>query len=145
MNLLLPAGAFFFFFLFFFITLIPLIFYILTIRRTLTVISVKNRQLTPDQVWLLIIPIVGWIWHFFVVSRLADSIRLEADDLGITTNERRPAYTLGIIMCFFTFFSFTGRGGPGIIGLILWIIYWVKIDSYRKQLEFAQRNHFDKM
>lgn len=138
----LLGGVFFLFSLFFLITLIPLIFYILTIRKTLNIISLKNRQMTPDEVWLLIVPMLGLIWHFFVVSRLADSIRLEADDLGLSLGERKPAYNLGIAMCIFTLFSFTGKGGPGLIGLVLWIIYWVKIDSYRRQLEDAKRNDF---
>ena len=92
-----------------------------------------------QNVWLLFIPLFGTIWHFFIVSNLADSIKAEADTLNIITDEQRPGYNVGLAMCILNclfFFPFAG-----LAGLICWIVYWVKISGY-KNLILLEKSKF---
>jgi len=63
--------------LLFLFTIVPLIFYLLTVQNTFKQISAENRKMEPTEVWLGIIPIFGYIWSFIIVSRLADSLKPE--------------------------------------------------------------------
>jgi|SRR5690606_31525500 len=112
--------------------IIPFIFYILTLQATLSAISIKNRRMPPSNVWLLLIPVFGLIWHFVVVKDLASSISDEAVDRNIRLDEPSPAYNIGLGMCILNCLIFIPL--VGIAALVLWIMYWVKISGYRNQL-----------
>lgn len=104
-----------------------LIFYLVTLNTTLDRISEENRTMSPGSVWLLLIPFFNLVWHFIVVGRLADSIKAEADHRGLTLNESRPAYDIGLVMCILLIVL-------PFIGFICWIVYWVKINGYKNLL-----------
>ena len=112
------------------IAFVPLIFFLLSLQNTLKTISPDNRYMKPGQVWLLCIPIFNLIWQFIVVSRVSDSIKLECERLNIPTRESRPTYRIGLAWCicslsfFIPFLPF--------VTLIIWILYWVKINEHRK-------------
>ncbi|HEY2350836.1 MAG TPA: hypothetical protein VGH64_17570 [Puia sp.] len=66
--------------------------------------------MSPGMVWLQLIPLIGLIWQFFVVTKIADSIskKLETtkDDsiLGISNTaidalDKRPTFAIGITYC----------------------------------------------
>ena len=118
------------------LTIIPIVFYILTLQKTFEIISVENRKMPPQRVWLLLIPLVGLIFHFIIVKDLADSIKAEANSKDVPTKEPRPAYNIGLAMCILSCFVII----PGlkiftnVAALVCWIIYWVKINSYKKML-----------
>lgn len=112
--------------------LIAFVFYILTLQSTLRLISIKNRKMPPNNVWLLLIPLFGLVWHFFVIRDMASSIHDEAIDKNIQLNEPKPAYDIGLAMCIVNCLIFVP--GVFIAALILWILYWVKIAGYRNQL-----------
>src|ERR1700712_2050103 len=76
--------------------IIPVIFYLITLQKTLESISLPNRKMPPVQVWLLLIPIVNFIWQFFVVSNISDSIKAECNRLNIPTTEDRPTFNIGL-------------------------------------------------
>ncbi|HET6576256.1 MAG TPA: hypothetical protein VFG68_21825 [Fimbriiglobus sp.] len=117
------------------IGLVIQIFYLLTLSRALRRCRPRNRQMEPGQVWLNLIPCFNIVWIFITVTRLADSLRDEFDDrrlrgdgdfgrsLGITYNVLN---LLGAIPYLGAIFS--------IAGLVCFIIYWVKIAGYSRQL-----------
>ena len=131
--------------------LIPVIFYFIELQNTLKEVSVENRKMKPGQVWLLLIPLFSVYWLFEVVSKIADSLKAEFASRNMEVNEERPGYRIGII------YAITGAVSPllnivtkllqfptiessiislilGLGGLVLWILYWVKIRGYRKML-----------
>lgn len=116
--------------------LIPRIFYLITLQSTFDTISVENRKMPSSNVWLLLIPLFGTVWHFIIVNNLAASIKAEANSKNIKIDEPRPAYNVGLAMCILNCLFFI----PGlniltsIAGLICWILYWVKIISYKNIL-----------
>lgn len=116
--------------------LIPKIFYLITLQSTLSNISIENRKMPPSNVWLLLIPLFGTIWHFIIVNNLADSIKAEANSKNVKLNETRPAYNIGLAMCILNCLFFIPFVNilTGIAGFVCWIIYWVKINSYNNML-----------
>ncbi len=129
--------AFFIVLAFIILSVFPLVFYLLTLQRTLKEISPENRKMPPEQVWLSIIPLFGIIWQFFIVSRLSDSLALELSKRNVYTEERRPAYNIGIAYCILIsaviipYINILATLG----GLVCWILYWLKVNDYRMLLK----------
>lgn len=117
--------------------LLPKIFYILTIQKTLQKCAPATRQIDPGLCWLFLIPFFAIIWHFFMMNGLTRTLAAEFARRGIPTPEAQPGHDLGLAMCI------AGAGGvvPGLGGLafptyiVLWIIYWLKISEFSRQLD----------
>ena len=121
--------------IFFAILLIPLIFYILTLQKALNNCAPENRAMQPGLVWLLLVPCVGIVWHFFIVINMAKSLGAEFQARGMA-EEPEPGKVLGLIMCGLAcagMIPFIG-GLFGLGFLVCWIIYWVKIAGFSKKL-----------
>lgn len=119
------------------IGLLPLIFYLLTLQNTLKEVSIENRKMPPEQVWLCLIPLFGTIWQFIIVNRMADSLKSEFIKRNINATEERPGFSIGIAYCVLnccTVIPFLGVLS-GLAGLICWIIYWTKISGYKLKLQ----------
>lgn len=118
--------------------LIPLIFYINTLQTTLNILSEENRKMPPGQVWLLLIPLFAFVWHFFVIKNIANSINAEANSLNVQLNETMPAYSMGLAMCILNclilFPNSTIKFMASVAAMVFWIIYWVKISNYKNIL-----------
>lgn len=116
--------------------LIPRIFYLITLQSVFNTVSSENRKMPSANVWLLLIPIFGIVWHFIVIHKLADSISAEAKSKGIPIQEARPAYNIGLAMCILNCMFFIPGVNilTGIGGIVCWILYWVKITSYKNIL-----------
>lgn len=108
------------------ILLIPLIFYCLTLQKALNRCSPECRAMNPPMVWLLFIPLFNIVWQFIVVLNMAKSLAAEFQKRGIAADPN-PGQTLGLVMCIANLIC-----GP--VGLICWIIYWVKIAGYSNQI-----------
>ncbi len=119
------------------IGLVIAIFYLLTLSRTLAFCAPHNRTIQPGQVWLMLIPIFGIIWNFIMVNRIADTLANEFRMRNIPSNEQRPGYQVGITMAICGAVGIIPYLGSiaGIVQLIMWIIYWVKMSGYKTQLE----------
>ena len=116
----------------FLVMLIPYIFFLLTLYKTLEAISQLNRKMNPGEVWLLFIPLFNFVWLFFVVSKISDSIADECRWLNLPVTEQRPTYGIGLA---YAILSVTSSFIPlaGYLGLLVcWIIYWVKVSEYKK-------------
>ena len=111
------------------ILLIPLIFYCLTLQKALNRCSPECRAMNPPMVWLLLIPLFNIVWQFIVVLNMAKSLGAEFQKRGIAADPN-PGQTLGLVMCVANLIC-----GP--VGLVCWIIYWVKIAGYSNQIAAA--------
>ena len=124
------------------IFLIPVIFYLVTLQKTLEAIAPENRKMAPGQVWLLLIPLFNLIWQFIAVTNISDSIRDECYRLGIPLSEDRPTYNIGLaknILSLCAFIPFLGTL-CSIAFKICWIVYWVKVNEY-KNLIIANKDN----
>ncbi len=117
------------------IVLIPFIFYCLTLQKALNRCSPENRAMSPGMVWLVFIPLFGIVWQFFNVINVAKSLGAEFQKRGIAA-EPQPGKTLGLVMCILFCCGIIPLAGAfcSLAGLVVWIIYWVKIAGYSKQI-----------
>lgn len=116
--------------------MIPKIFYLITLQKTLEKISPENRTMPSTNVWLELIPLFNIVWQFFNVINVSDSIKKEYESKGIVPDEIRPGYSIGITFCVLSCCSIIPFLGflAGIGSVICWIIFWVKISNYKNRL-----------
>jgi hypothetical protein len=110
-----------------------------TIRRTLNLIAVENRLMTPNQSWLVAIPLVNIYWNFQVASRLRDSLINEFYDRKIAVEEN-PTFRKGSLYAWI--YLATNIPLPISISGVLVIMhfvtlanYWFNINANRRILE----------
>jgi hypothetical protein len=108
------------------VMLVPAIFYLLTLQKALNRCSPENRAMNPGMVWLMFIPLFNIVWQFFIVLNMAKSLGAEFQKRGIA-EDPNPGQTLGLVMCIANLIC-----GP--VGLVCWILYWVKIAGYSARL-----------
>ena len=117
------------------IALLPLIFYCLTIQKAMNRCSPENRAMAPGMVWLLLVPLVNIIWHFFVVMNVAKSMAAEYQKRGLAV-EPNPGQNIGLVMCIAACCGFVPivnlLAAP--TAFVCWIIYWVKVAGLSTRL-----------
>jgi len=102
------------------------VMFLLSMSKCFKAISPRNRQMQPGQVWLALIPLFGFVWTIIMILKLSDSLRDEYDDRGIR-GDGDFGKTLGIVYIVSSFIC-----GP--VALITFIMYWIKVAGYSKQL-----------
>jgi hypothetical protein len=117
------------------ISLVPAIFYLLTLQKALDRCAPANRTMSPGQVWLMLIPLFNWVWQFIVVSRISSSLANEFRSRNLAV-EAEPGKALGLAVCILTVTCIIPLLNvlTGIAALVCWIVYWVKIAGYSGRL-----------
>jgi len=146
---------------------LPAILFLLRQQHLLKAIRPENRLMQPGLVWLQCIPVFGQLWQFFVVSRIAGSIRQEiasgqdhsdsilgfSDVAAVEEMDKRPTLGIGIAYCvlviinvmlvlivqYIRAFAYLSRP-QGLVALGMttcWIIYWVQAGSWKRKLKEA--------
>lgn len=124
------SGFMIFFGVIFLIIFIPALLTLISVANTLAAVPAENRKMSPNQVWLVLIPVFGLIWQFIMVSRLADSLQAEFKKRNIVIkDEIRPAFNIGIANCILLCIP-----GYALLTVITMPIFWVKINKYEKLL-----------
>ncbi len=89
------------------------------------------------MLWLLLVPIVNLVWHFFVVVGLAKTLGNEFRMRNIPNIEPMPGQPIGIAMCVCAVCGIIPLLGflamPA--GIVLWIVYWAKIAEFSSMLD----------
>lgn len=125
------------------IFIIPYILFLLTLQNTLKIISPESRKISPGQVWLMLIPLVGFFWQFLVVARIADSIKNECIRLNIPAYANRPTFNIGLTYCISSvlFLIPVLKLIASFAVIITLIMYWVKVSEYKKLLIANKDNY----
>jgi hypothetical protein len=115
--------------------LIPLIFFLLMLQKTLQRCAPENREMEPTHVWLSLIPVFNLYWQFVIVMRVAGSLAKEFASRGIAV-EPEPGKFLGLMTCILALCGWIPVLGiiTSLEGLVSWVMYWVKIAGYSKQI-----------
>ncbi|GAA4331063.1 hypothetical protein [Flaviaesturariibacter amylovorans] len=135
--------------------LIPAILFMMTQQSVLKNVQVRNRRMSPGEVWLQLIPLFGIVWAFFVVNRIADSIALELGDAEFTFDSASDPYgdrsaprekpTQGIGLAYLICAVCSIIPFLGVLAslgcIVCWIIYWVKLSEYRNLLVTRRYNN----
>lgn len=118
------------------VVFLPVILFLWTLHKTLKEIRPENRLMQPGEVWLVLIPLFGLVWQFILVARIADSLHSEFSTRNISLDEDRPGLSFGMAYCILFLCSVLPYIGvlSAVAGFVCWIIYWVKISSFRNRL-----------
>ena len=118
------------------LSLVPAIFYLLTLQRAIERCSVESRAMSPETVWLLLIPLFNLVWQFIVVNNISKSLRNEFAKRNLAAVSGDFDRALGLAMCILTIVSAIPIVGfaTGMAACVCWIIYWVKIAGYARML-----------
>jgi hypothetical protein len=145
------------------VVLVIAIFYLLTLQKALSRVSPRNRLMEPGMVWLMLVPCINIIWQFMIAIRVPDSLRNEfrargRDDgsdygksialtqailglvNGIGSNFLRSSPELEMVGGLISL-------GLSLVGLVLFIIFWVKVANYSSQLaadDWEDRGTFER-
>jgi len=103
------------------------ILFLLTLSRCLAQCSPRNRTMEPGLVWLNLIPLFDIVWMFVTIIKLSESLRNEYRDRGLPSDDPDFGQMIGILYMVFSFVC-------GLIGIIFFIMYWVKIAGFKYQL-----------
>lgn len=116
------------------ISIVVLIFYILSMQKALDLAGAQHRKMDPPMVWLMLIPLFNLVWHFFVVKAVAESIQGWAGDSGIQVGD--AGYTIGLVACI----AYCCAIVPILnilawpVSLVCFIIWWVKVAGFNKAM-----------
>jgi hypothetical protein len=116
--------------------LVPAIFFVLTLQRALERCSVESRAMSPETVWLLLIPLFNVVWQFIVIINISRSLRNEFAKRSLSAASSDFGRAIGLAMCLLTIVGVIPIVGfaPGTGAFVCWIIYWVKIAGYARTL-----------
>jgi hypothetical protein len=117
------------------VILVITVFYLLTLHRALGHCRPRNRKMEPGMVWLTLIPCFPLIWNFFIVNRIAESLRKEFRSRGMRMDGDggqgigTAMSVLQLLVCvpIVNYCSWMPL-------FIIWILYWVKIAGYNQRL-----------
>lgn len=121
---------------------IPKIFYVLTVQKTLNLVSKKNQKIVPELLWLYLIPIVGTFFYLIMIILISDSFKWEFREREIRGFQEKPGFTIGLVSAILfltTWIPLIGMITLG-IGMICWVIHWVKVVEIKKALIQAIEN-----
>jgi hypothetical protein len=103
------------------------ILYCLSAARCLKQIAPRNRLLEPGQVWLSLIPCVGFVFHIINDFKLVDSVKNEFED-------RRWAAD-GDYGKLWVILYLVGALAFGPLALVAFVMMWVKVAGYARQFQ----------
>ncbi len=113
-------------------------FFCITLTGALQQVKEENRELKPGLIWLLLIPVVSLAIMFFVVYRLSASLENELISRNYEVTEKPGLYqglgfaAIGLMINLPL--PQMAVGILGLIGIVLFIQYWIKINWYKKVL-----------
>jgi heme/copper-type cytochrome/quinol oxidase subunit 2 len=146
--------------------LIIAFFFLRTLSRALEHCHPDTRTMNPGQVWLNFIPCFNVVWQFVTVIRVGDSLKLEFADRRMDEGGDYGK-TLGLAWLILSMVggvvqnlpeviapndqnvALIGMGLGGVMSitqLVLFVLYWVRIAGYSRQLaddEYQDRRDDD--
>jgi|GEM_PF-642703 len=121
------------------IYLVPLFFFLLNLRNLLEKVDVRNRAMSPENVWLNFIPVFNLGWSLYTVTKVRDSVRDEYRSRGWSVDSDL-GYNVGVAAGILLICSVV-LGWVPVIGfglsvafLVCWVIYWLKTNDLKNRL-----------
>ena len=110
----------------------PVIFYLLSLQKTLRLAGPNNRRMRPGLIWLNLIPVFNLGWHLYTVLKISETLTAT---IGKQSGDGGRA--LGIIATLLVFGCLIPdyRNGFALATLVMWIAYWVRITGYNVFLQ----------
>ncbi|WP_294347976.1 hypothetical protein [Sphingobacterium sp.] len=106
------------------------------IRKTLKLVASENRLMTPNQSWLVAVPLVNIYWNFQVATRLRDSLINEFYDRKIAVEEN-PTFRKGSLYAWI--YLATNIPLPLSISGVLIVMHFVTLANYWFEINANKR------
>lgn len=118
------------------IVLIPFIFFLLTLQNTLKTLQVKNQKMKPGHVWFMLIPIFGFIWAFYVVKQISESLEAEYTARNIP-HKPKPSYYIGLAFAATAVLSLLPilKAFISLAFLVLLVVYWMNVNQHKYAIQ----------
>ena len=131
------------------------VLFLLTINRTLKLVSHEFRKISPSLVWFCLIPLFGIFFAIWMVQAVAASLRRQFEELG--QGDSTVSYGLAagrvwlylivaaeVILVAGYVFDYSDFAGLAcnlmlMISFVSWIVYWVQISKFGRQLRKLRR------
>ena len=120
--------------------LIPAIFFLINLSKTISVCAIENQTMTPGLVWLNFIPLFSLGWIIYTVLKVNESVKKEYISRNKNVDELKSTQGVGLAFAICIPCSIIPIIGilSSIASFVLMIIYWVK--TYNIRMELAQSN-----
>ena len=117
--------------------LLPYFFFLIHLSKLFNKCNVKNRKMDGGLVWLLLIPVFNIGWLFYVIFNVRDTLKSEFNSRKIETDDVEFGFSVGLAYAITSACCIIPFLGVfcSIPTLVLWIVYWVKINKYSKILD----------
>ena len=129
---MLLAGGLVFILIFLLIAVVVAIFYLLNLQNLMKSIKEENREVSPGNVWLMLIPVFSLIYAFILYPKISASVKKELESRGM---EGDGSKNLGLAL------AITGALGvvpvvnaiASLANLVIFIIWWSKTAGYKNK------------
>jgi len=117
--------------------IVALVFFLLQLQKLLNACTPGSRQMEPGMVWLNLIPFFGLGWMIYTVIKVRDTLKIDFPARNLETDDPEFSFPIGLAMgiCFacgiIPFLGYFSSIG----GIVLLIMYWIKIHKYTAILE----------
>lgn len=111
------------------------VLYLLNLQDTLKEVGQSRRQVSPNNVWLMFIPLFNLIYPFILYPKICDSIKAEFEQRGLDT-KGDFGKGIGITLPILSLVSIIPYLGilASIAHLVLFIIFWSQTAGYKNRL-----------
>ena len=112
------------------------VLFLLTLFRCMKKVQPENRTMEPGLVWLNLVPMLNLGWIFYTVIKIKESLEKEFAARNFK-GDGDFGYKIGLTYAILGCCSAVPYIGvlPGIVAIVFWIIYWVKIADFSKRLD----------
>ena len=114
------------------IVIVVSIFYLLNLQNLMKSIKEENREVSPGNVWLMLIPVFSLIYAFILYPKISASVKKELESRGMEGDGSKNlalalAITGGLSVVPFL------NTIAGLANLVIFIIWWSKTAGYKNK------------
>ncbi len=116
-------------------------YYLSDLRNLLKEIDPRNRKIAPNNVFLMLIPLVNWAYGFIMYPNIAKSVEAEYEDRQfepIGENFKNLSMAMPILVVSNVALRQINEKLGTLVTfawLVVWIIYWVKTSEIKRRLK----------
>mgnify|MGYP001338995570 CR=1 FL=1 len=118
------------------IALVVAILYLLNLQNLMKSIKEENREVSPGNVWLMLIPLFSLVYAFILYPKISASVKKELESREMDT-EGDGAKNLGLALAITGALSLIPviGGLAGLANLVIFIMWWVKTAGFKNKFQ----------
>ena len=118
------------------IALVVAILYLLNLQNLMKSIKEENREVSPGNVWLMLIPLFSLVYAFILYHKISASVKKELESREMDT-EGDGAKNLGLALAITGALSLIPviGGLAGLANLVIFIMWWVKTAGFKNKFQ----------